>query len=65
MGVWHLGLVRVLYPKYGYFWSSTLFLCIFYNHGGHSCLVGSDNNVRLTLHVRPKAFGFGVVLDLR
>ena len=30
---------------------------IFYNHERHSCSYGPDNNVRLTLHVKPKMIG--------
>jgi len=37
------------------------FFVIFYNHGGYSCLLRFPNNVRPTLHVRPKALGSGLV----
>ena len=34
-----------------------VFGVIFYNHEGHSCLYGPSNNVRLTLHIKPKMIG--------
>jgi hypothetical protein len=37
-----------------------VFGVIFYNHEGHSCSYGPDNNVRLTLLVKPKIIGLDV-----
>ena len=37
-----------------------VFVVIFYNHEGHSCLNGSGNNIKLMLHVKPKMIGLDV-----
>jgi len=61
--VWHQKTKKKKLCIYGYLCIFTLFFnIIFYNHEGHSCLLGSDNNVKLSLHVRPKALRSGVVL---